>query len=88
MDKNGSCGIFVKEVDKKTDELQTQKEQKNRSSRCLSLFFFLKQVDKILKWVDMKLRCTNVSLEEGTIISSSSDLVIEDFLFPTGVLGR
>jgi len=40
-------------------------------------------VDKVLKLVDRKLRCTNVSLEEGTSLSfleeeaSSSDLVID-----------
>jgi len=83
----GNVDKFVREMDIKIDELQIEKEQNNRSNHCLCLFF-LKQVDKIIKWVDRKLRCTNVLLEEGTSISSSSDLVIEDFLFSTGVLGR
>jgi len=69
----GHVDKFVREVDIKTDELQNEKEQKNRLDRYLCLFF-LKQVDKILKWIDKKLRCTNVSLKEGTGISSSSDV--------------
>ena len=52
---------------------------------------FLKEVDKILKLVDSNMYSRLIEEETGFISlaeeASSSGLIIDDFLFPTEVLG-
>ena len=80
----GNVERFVREVDIKIDELQNKRIKKIAQTAICASFF----LNRWTEWVDKKLKCTNVSLKEGTSISSPLDVVIDNLLFRIGVLGH